>query len=1708
MYVRNSSSSDFLFNRSKKTSSKLQKALEKLSSGFDVNRAADDAASLAVSEKMRAIIAGLDQGVDNVNDGISYIHSVDGASQHIHNILNRLTTLANQASNGIYDVVDREAIDLEYQDLLDEIDQMTDTMDFNGIPLFEKHMEAYGMAEGNVIHTDPIEINSKNDMLVFGYSVDGVPSQCTIKIPHGTYSPAEVLADIIDTELYDTAPNLIIGVDENEQFTIQVEPGKLDYIGGSGSVLFFEGKLGSETGNLLGVTEFLSETARMYVKTGENDVMQFRLGTEDTLYSVTLTEGYYTHQELIDHINQKFSEAGISDTVKAVPEINEAKNRIIALSSTKAVTGLSGNFLKMDRYHSPIYDICNYGYKDNTPAVLSAAKVLDGVNGVEIVRGRNEFFNLSVYDYESGQNIKGTIKLLDDGENEKVYAVTDLVDRINEQMDALGMPAEAELVGYKLKITSEQFGDKCEITLDKSNVPSEYMIYDLFDAGKLSKLTPNTTKSSFSPAAVTAYRQLSFPVPIRNGANELQFTVEKTDGTKTVVDISIPEYSYTKDALLQTLNDALADDYPDLKISFSINSSNCLSLTADRTAEDIKKITVNSDINVSTAYHKLLKGVKYSGTSNAKIENGGETSIYGGTAPNGSQINFTTAGTTYDAVTYKDETSRTSSQSGKYLNYSRTGYSLTAGDTREAGGGESQVGDFIDSPAAMTISGIKTQFTAAGKSLEDARVAFSLDVKGSKKNFDFTVPKGSTAEQALQIINDKLVLSGVRYATAAYSGNDLVITSVPKGDGVDFSAPTGTLCRSASVNSSLLNNKRAVADIENNSIKVPPTLTIPNLKSNIPMTVDSSNNSFIFSNGNKVYNLTLTDGTYSSVQAVADELNRLIAAEDNGSPETTVEVSGKGIVIVGSIGSAGRSMSIDNTSTSKLAKTRVDTGGASSPYYDPSDGKVKTPASLRLSEIATHFPLTVDSTNNKMVIDYSIPNGSGGKISDSMEIIIPDGTYSSPAELADIINNSPANKDANGDNILKAAYNASGSSKGLTISTVKGGEEASVKKVSGNSNLQKYKLSQDKVSGDGVISGDKLLTPATLKNTAFSTLASASIPLDIDDTNSHVSIKINNTQYDIDIAEGRYTSPQSLFDAFNAAIKNSPAKDAVEASYSNGTLTLKSKVTGSSSKFEILSGTTAPVFKSASPYNNPTASTAVDKRCSIVGQNKITSIQINAWDNEMTFDYSDVSSTGITVSGAVDVSVPAGTYTADTLIAAIQASIDAKLNPGQLTVYKTSSGAIAIKGAEPSNTRTISNFSGRLFDKVFQKASYTNKTAHTEKDGTSLGSRLSYIVGRNDLEPKEAAELESGKNLTIFSGVNDMVVFDFTYNGVTKKIEFTLPDGDYTKQELADAVEQGGRKAMAALVDENGQPFPSDFFNASIGLSELGVSENNTGISSAGKLVLWCKLPDDGTHDDISCIIDGVRGSSAYRIFYDASQSPSPTTIKGKADLSDGVIINSQNDELIFDLDGKEVQLKIPSGTYDTDSMSAKLNEMMEFENIKVRTINRDGSLLFYSTDNGEYIIDKFRGSAANDVFYDGTGRESDEEILIHYGRRTDSYIEYKKTRVDDHLMRINTTGITTVERAQKALNRLESANSYLSGWRALSGANENRSVHVLNRNNVYIENLTAADSQLRDTDIAQRTAEFMKNQILTQVQQSMYANVNEHQRSVLNVIT
>lgn len=133
------------YNRLVGNNTSVQKNMEKLASGLRINRAGDDAAGLAISEKMRAQIRGLDMASKNAQDGISLIQTAEGALNETHSILQRMRELAVQAANDTNNDTDRKEIQKEINELIDEIDRIADDTQFNTKNLLNGDLDTNGV---------------------------------------------------------------------------------------------------------------------------------------------------------------------------------------------------------------------------------------------------------------------------------------------------------------------------------------------------------------------------------------------------------------------------------------------------------------------------------------------------------------------------------------------------------------------------------------------------------------------------------------------------------------------------------------------------------------------------------------------------------------------------------------------------------------------------------------------------------------------------------------------------------------------------------------------------------------------------------------------------------------------------------------------------------------------------------------------------------------------------------------------------------------------------------------------------------------------------------------------------------------------------------------------------------------------------------------------------------------------------------------------------------------------------------------------------------------------------------------------------------------------------------------------------------------------------------------------------------------------------
>jgi flagellin len=170
------------------------KSMEKLSSGLRINRAGDDAAGLAISEKMRSQVRGLEQASRNAQDGISLIQTAEGGLDEVHNILQRMRELAVQSSNDTnVDTLDRESLDAEFAQLAEEVGRIKDTTQFNKQNVLDDSVASInlqvGANDGELITLDLTQVDLT--------AIHAAASGATI----ATHTDSQTAIDTIETQI-------------------------------------------------------------------------------------------------------------------------------------------------------------------------------------------------------------------------------------------------------------------------------------------------------------------------------------------------------------------------------------------------------------------------------------------------------------------------------------------------------------------------------------------------------------------------------------------------------------------------------------------------------------------------------------------------------------------------------------------------------------------------------------------------------------------------------------------------------------------------------------------------------------------------------------------------------------------------------------------------------------------------------------------------------------------------------------------------------------------------------------------------------------------------------------------------------------------------------------------------------------------------------------------------------------------------------------------------------------------------------------------------------------------------------------------------------------------------------------------------------------------------------------------------------------------
>lgn len=581
----------------KATTDKNAKTTEKLSSGYRVNRAADDAAGLSISEKMRRQVRGLMQGTANAKDGISYVQVADGAMNEGHDILQRMNELALKSLNGTLTEADRAALNVEFDQLRTEIDRINTETEFNGQKVFDEHEPSYYQILGNIkwdddqLHT----VSGMSNDLTINLPDEYVPNEYSITVPPGVYTTQELVDEIDDAleSMRPVNPGFVFEFTERGYCNLNFEnptdlPAMIDSVEGSLAYLLYDLYGGSSTGDLLGTSGF-----PMRIHQGYNDELGFFVestkGMEEV--SITIPPGVYTRDAMIKTINEKLAQ--YPNAAGAVAKEYGDSNIQITGGRGVSITGLSGNMFRWEcnnnKYSSVFYDNVHYVRATSTAATINGHAYYDSpeTTKINIKTGQNDTLRFKLNGAGSYTEIQ-----IPAGE----YTISDLSSKLNDLFKGKGVTTQPVYTGsgYYLQLSSELQGTKSKLDFDRTGVYGN--TYDsLFCV------------TGYYPVERSGQKAYLTGVSVSNNT----VTLNQNDSFSVVVDSKPYEIkgiggSYSLDQLASALNTYLEQNYSEVakKIKFEKTSSNQLHISAQ--TNDVKTIRVSYSNN--STYKPLFEG--------------------------------------------------------------------------------------------------------------------------------------------------------------------------------------------------------------------------------------------------------------------------------------------------------------------------------------------------------------------------------------------------------------------------------------------------------------------------------------------------------------------------------------------------------------------------------------------------------------------------------------------------------------------------------------------------------------------------------------------------------------------------------------------------------------------------------------------------------------------------------------------------------------------------------------------------------------------------------------------------------------------------------------------------------------------------------------------------------------------------------------------
>lgn len=1410
---------------------------EKLASGYRINRAADDAAGLAISEKMRRLIRGLKQGTTNAQDGVSWVQIGDGALNEVHDILHRMTEVTVKSLNGTNTDEDMMALELEFEQLQSELDRISDTTTFNEIPIFDKHEIPYYQCEGSA-KWDPQQMHAvtagQNDLTFQYYVAEGAPLQTkTVTIPPGEYTTQELVDEIetLLTEANTGQDKIFFEYTPEGYCNVNLESGeKLDKVTGGLSYLMYDMYKGGGYGALIGTTSFPSETSRLNVESGQNDNMSFTIedfagGSQEK--SITIPAGSYTRSELIDLLNTQLADT----TVRAT-----AYGDGIRLASEDAiVTGFKGNMFKIDGsgtvYNSVFYDNVKYGGVDQKPAVFSGGYVLP-------TDSRDE--EHKYYEIDSTNNtlilqpnkMDNTVTItIPDGKYTAEQMATQLNTLFTAEGIDLAVSSKVSSGFAGLTITSNIEGLDSQINMDSTSsayntlfTTREYNQYG-------SQISPVNQTRADSEGVFRGSKDLAIltaePLTIVSGQNDsFKLTL---NGAEYAITMSAGTYSDVSSVVTE-LNNQLNGSAALVGYKGKITATqvdNKIVLTGN-IGQSINTIRV-SEADGQDVFDAIFQGYRLSTSYPTASGNGSVTlnTPYDGNIDSSESnmtikvdgtnynVNLPTGDVSQDDIKNAIETAippRIEITNNEFITVADNGnsnsrnFSATAtGRTNPTSWSGNATGDSKQVEGRVEFEWSDPAVLQLGPELQSSMTVDSSNnsIRLNLNNVTQTIMLDNgtytptSLKNALQTKIDAAFGTGMGGAVVSISNNKLVLTSrLPDGyDGKD------TYISCSTANSSFL--------AELNTTRTPAVWTSNNNLASA-ITIDSSNRAFTFRYGEngstQNISLTLTQGNYTQATIVA-EINNQLAKTTTG--------------ITASLSSGKLVLTSDAVGSDVYIFYGTELGGSSAealfgPLTQPSPADIvvnlKTEEEIAIEAgTSDTFTIKVNGVDRTVILDegnynrvdfVTMLNGKLTAANAGVQAYVS-GNMLGYKTTATGTSASVSMSYGGGGNSMKAIYGVTENRySGVTVSFDADGKLSlgttipgtTISVYSGNGGA----FQQPEVTSNPVATTGTDGYHSTAKSYIDGVNLSGDITVDQWNNNLNFTFTDNGTNQNvtIDIPEGSY-SYADLETKLQELINAQVGADKIEVTVSSGGVRLEAVNVGSLYQFSNFSGDfydkviCSCTERSYEQNATDTAGTQTVDTAYTVGRKDVRTGTV-----EIRRGISDEFSLDLTYGNTVhsiNITLDAGEYSGDELKAHLQGKINEQLTAMGLQENLIEVGIGGINtGVYGSNDQNALNFS-------LSKAVQAPAEGPFIIDGVS-GSAAFEIFYQTDgkMEPAYIMGSKDVSNgVTVPTGETDL---SLEVDGVTYPI--TIPEGDYTAEEILDVMNEQFDAVGAPVVAE------------------------------------------------------------------------------------------------------------------------------------------------------------------------------------------------------------------------------------------------------------------------------------------------------------------